>query len=291
MRPPRPSPPPLNLPAARDVALTADVDFLGAWQDAFNTASDNADKVNDFFTAGSTALSQAISDNPDALTDNWDDVVTATTFSGDDLFPFPPDPDSLTIPVLSQTLNNLHLLTFLGMHGWPILPGVEFPEVPAEIMPLINSAASPLSGALIGALGPAIAPWVALSNSFTDISDALSGDTADWDTALQNLIDIPANMVNGFLNGATLDLDSLLPMLAGQLPEGIEIDHLSVALGGLFTPGQVGNYLDPGGSIFNSLGLALGGDMSVSFDGEAVGPIAALGEMAQVIADVLGGGA
>lgn len=122
-------------------------------------------------------------------------------------------------------------------------------------------------------------PGVALLNSITD------GD---------NFSDTLANMFGTSLNGATLNLDSMLPMIneaAGDfLPEGASIGHLDIAFGGWLTAGHVA--IDPyqvigengevaaetpavGGSILNSVGLTLNGVPvlgALEIDSNAVGP-------------------
>jgi hypothetical protein len=147
----------------------------------------------------------------------------------------------------------------------------------------------------MGALGPAIAPWVALSNSITD------GDS---------FTDIIANMVGAYFNGATLNLNFLLPLIndAGLLPAPMEIDNLEFAFGGLLTGGDVAHgpwqVFDSngdvaasvpvvGGSIINSLGINLLGVPvlgSLGFDGHAIGPMGAWLSFSELAAQLLGAG-
>src|SRR5699024_9745885 len=140
---------------------------------------------------------------------------------------------------------------------------------------------SPLSGVLIGALGPFLAPWVALGNSIGD------GDS---------FAEILANTLGAFFNGATLNLDAAIPLVVNSgllvLPPGTTVEHLSLALGGLFSPGVVANgpwdiydsagntlFETPavGGSMFNSLGMELAaGPQPIDVTPHPVGPLAAL---------------
>jgi len=160
---------------------------------------------------------------------------------------------------------------------------------------------------LIGSLSPGISPLVALSNSITEISDALSAETPDFEAAFNGMLNIPANMVDGFLNGSDLDLDALLPAIndAGLLPEGMELTSLDFAFGGLLSPGVAsgagdqgdyvfddGTVVDPvGGSIFNNLGLTLDGVPilgELNLDSVPIGPIAAMEQWSQVMGVLLG---
>ncbi|MEB3035296.1 outer membrane porin GjpA, partial [[Mycobacterium] nativiensis] len=138
-----------------------------------------------------------------------------------------------------------------------LLPAFLPPGTDVEpINAIINFISSPMSGMIMGMIGPGISPWIALMNSIND------GD---------GLNEILANMTGAFFNGATLDLGFILPLLDGVVPPGT-LSHLDFAFGGLLTPGSVanaayttydasGNIVSEvpavGGSIFNSVGLAI----------------------------------
>ncbi len=161
-----------------------------------------------------------------------------------------------------------------------------------------------MSGLLIGAVGPVISPGVALLNSALAVGAALQA--SDPSAALSDLLDVPANVVNSFFNGADLNLDALAPLIAqaGVLPAGTTIDALDYAFGGLFTVGSVsqGTYTQdgnidpittPGGSILNSLGLtvttdALGVPLTLAIPSHAVGPLGALESISQTAGVLLG---
>ncbi|BBX21404.1 hypothetical protein MTER_08150 [Mycolicibacter terrae] len=265
----------LEASVVHDVALTADIDFTGAWTDAINTAEANFASLQTAMQDANTALSEALS-NADLSDLNLQELGAALTFLDGDQKTFINPLTEWTLngagPDGDATVDATHALLYgiLTNQGGAVAPGL-FPEIPAPVPDIINFLSSPLAGVLIGALGPSIAPWVALLNSVEAISANLGGDTPDTTAALQELVNIPANMFNGLLNGATLNLDALIPAIADAdllpLPEGTAITSLSFAFGGLLTPGLVG--ADPGdltffgdavpggGSIFNSLGLGL----------------------------------
>ncbi|MBS9535878.1 outer membrane porin GjpA [Mycobacterium sp. M1] len=290
----------------RDVALTAS----DAWDAVFNTAQQNLTQImNNYYLAPGVAFQQFVAnqndyaqqlmDDPTNLTavteqirHNLDALLTGYTLSN-------PSQETLEI-VMSHTLAAGDASTFAP--GWydlfagPLasLMGGMFP---AEMVPLIHFASSPLSGLIMGSLGPLISPMVALINSVND-HDSF-GDTL-------------ANMVGASLNGATLNLDSMLPMIneaAGDfLPAGMGIGHLDIAFGGWLTAGQVA--IDPyqvlgengevlaetpavGGSILNSVGLELTGAPvvgSLSLTSHAVGPIGAMLGFGQTVGALLGSG-
>ncbi|MEO6794848.1 MAG: outer membrane porin GjpA, partial [Mycobacterium sp.] len=235
---------------------------------------------------GSTTFSDVIKD----IQHNGTNAFNAATFLGG---------DQLDLNVFSNfTMDLNHGLVYLALTGQAVDLGFPAPDEP--IPSIVNFLSSPLSGVLIGALGPSISPWIALNNSITDISAALNGSTPDWTTALQDFANIPANMTGAFLNGSTLDLSSLIPLINEAnlipLPEGTSLDSLSIALGGLLSPGEgtttIAGGLDGiGGSIFNSLGLDLSGvplfgELNVAALG--IGPLGAIENLSQIIANSLG---
>ncbi|MDQ2628795.1 outer membrane porin GjpA [Mycolicibacter senuensis] len=288
------------------MALTAN----SAWDEVFNAAQQNMTQImNNYYLAPGIAFQQFIAnqndyaqqllDDPTNLTyvteqirHNLDGLLTGYALSN-------PSQETLEI-VMSHTLAAGDPTTFAM--GWydlfagPLasLAGGMFPP---DMMPIIHFLASPLSGLIMGSLGPWIAPGVALLNSITD------GD---------NFSDTLANMFGTSLNGATLNLDSMLPMIneaAGDfLPEGASIGHLDIAFGGWLTAGHVA--IDPyqvigengevaaetpavGGSILNSVGLTLNGVPvlgALEIDSNAVGPWGATLGLGQTVGALLGSG-
>lgn len=292
--------------AVRDVALTA----TSAWDEVFNAASQNMTQLlNNYYLAPGVAFQQFMAnqneyaqqllDDPTNLTyvteqirHNLDALLTGYTLSN-------PSQESLEI-VMSHTLAAGDASTFaLGWYdlfAGPLssLMGGMFP---AEMVPIIHFLSSPLSGLIMGSVGPWIAPMVGLLNSIND------GDSFS---------DTLANVFGASLNGATLNLDSLLPMIneaAGDmLPEGMGIGHLDIAFGGWLTGGHVA--IDPyqvlgaggevvaetpavGGSILNSVGIELTGAPvigSLNIGSNAIGPWGAMLGLGQTVGALLGSG-
>jgi len=286
-----------------EVALTAgvelgDIDFTQAWTDAFDTAKDNFTAVQAAASDASNALSDALK-AADPSTLDFNQLSAALTFLGGDQKTF-------LDPLARQTADDFHALMYMVLTDPAgTLTGGE-PALPEDLLPLVNFAASPLSGQLFAALGPSISPMVALINSIESISANLSsadGATPDVTAALQEMVNIPANMVNGMLNGATLNLDALVPAIAdaGLLPEGINIDGMSLAFGGLLSPGSVVGTLPDesdsvigsvGGSILNALGLNLTGVPvldNLDLEPNGLGPLGAFAMVENVLAQWLSG--
>jgi hypothetical protein len=145
---------------------------------------------------------------------------------------------------------------------------------------------------------------VALLNSTgAVVTDLAGGHPA---AALTDLLTAPANVVNGFFNGATLNLDPLAPVFSPFVASGDaggeQLTGLSFAFGGLFSPGQVvtgaggATYYGVGGSALNALGLDIvfvppddyaGGHVDIP--AVPVGPIGATAGLIDIIGQALGG--
>lgn len=287
----------------RDVALTSTLgDLLGPWIAEYNTAAANATIVaNNFFAAPGVGLQQAIVNQVNLWQQLLNDPTVATltdvttqmqenaqaVASSATLL----DADADTAAtVTAHTLVGLRS-TIGGLIGGFLPPTID-PDVVNDV---VNFISSPLSGIIIGQLGPLLSPWVALSNSISD------GD---------GLNEILAHMVGAFFNGADLDLDNLLPAINGSgfLPEGMVVQHLDLALGGLFSPGTVTagpfGLFDSsgavsmsmpavGGSIFNSLGLDITGVPvlgELDLQSEPIGPLGAYVGYSETIGVLLGSG-
>lgn len=286
--------PDLTATHSADVALTAGIDPFAAWQDVFDTAKANFTTLTDSMTAAPMVAGQqliydllnGVSIDPQAVIDA---VVQPSM--------------QIDLPMSPLLLSNDALQALITLVMPQYMPS-DFPLTTDQLTPILSFLASPLSGVLMGAIGPSIAPLVALDNSFTDISTALTGDSPDWNAALQDVVNIPANMVGAYLNGATLNLDALLPTLtsAGLLPEDLDVTALSYTFGGLLSPGVTGtdvygfvNLISDGsspgigGSIINGLGLTTGlMGFPLEVDGQGVGAMGAMMSLQEIIAGALG---
>jgi hypothetical protein len=294
---------------AAAVRLTAGWDPLAAWQTAFNTASANASTLaNNFLLAPGVGLQQAIVNEVGFLREVLNDPSSIGT-------------------VLTQIANNAQTvatgLTGLGAsaatnkaaqaHSVDTLHGLLASTLPTMLPPgtdvaavtqVLNVLASPLSGLVMGAVGPVISPVVALFNSVLAVGAALQA--SDPSAALSALLNAPANAVGAFFNGADLNLDALVPLIAkaGILPASTTINALDIGFGGLLSVGSVsqGTYTQngtiapittPGGSILNSVGLNISTvlgttPITLNIPSQAVGPLGALESISQTVGVLLG---
>lgn len=259
----------------RAVNLTSGVDPLTEWEDVLQAAQANATGIFDQFAAAPfPVLQQEIVNQVGYLQDLIGDpssISTVLTDIQDNLMaagaaPFAADPGTLDI-------------AHDGIFG--LLPVFEGDNA-AQLQPLLDFAASPLSGILLGAVGPLISPMLALNDDITDIGTALSGATPDLTTAFDDLVNIPASLTGALLNGyGDVDLSALLPLLPSDLFSGVSLSSIEVAMGGL---------LSEGGSLFNALGLGIDlSGVTLTLDpGEAPGMLGSMVELAQVIAESIG---
>lgn len=261
-----PLPPEVQAPV---VALTASIDPVGPWVDVFTTAWQNA-----------TQVSGAIEDAAAAIVGNVESKIATATFIGVDVA------SDEGAALAARTLDFNHLWGLQYLAGADMGMGIEPIPAVEPAATLLTLLSSPLSGVLMGLIGPFASPGVALLNSIGDVVQGLGG--GDLSAVAQDLLAIPANVVGGFLNGATLDLGVLLPLLEQllQVPDGNEIIGASWDFGGLLTPGitEAGNV---GGSAFNSLGLDLimvGMPMPYLAPGEGIGLVGALANLTELVA-------
>jgi hypothetical protein len=276
---------------------------FGASQQALNTLSGGV----------STALRE-LPANPAAFFGNLETALQSVTLIGAN--------GNITNAVVNHTLGGVteamggllgntpvydaHVQVFQGLTG----DGFELPPGPvgALVSGVANFVASPLSGVLLGAVGPFVSPGVALFNEAGAIFADLTGPTPNPAAALAELLDTPATVVNAFFNGATLNLDPFAPLVQATLfsnnegGSGEVINGLSFAFGGLFSPGQVIDgpggpmYYGTGGSALNSVGMDLSfyppdedAGATIVIPAIPVGPIGATAGLIDIIGEALGG--
>jgi hypothetical protein len=144
----------------------------------------------------------------------------------------------------------------------------------ASLEPIINILTTPISGVLVGAIGPIVAPVLAVVNSITNTIALLR--ESDFGGALTELINIPANAIGALLNGGpTLDLTGLVGLLGVTLPDSIT--SIGLKMGGLLSPGGVG--LDALAAVATTEGLG-----ALTIPGLPVGPIGALAGLGNYVA-------
>lgn len=149
-----------------------------------------------------------------------------------------------------------------------------------SVAPITNFLNTPASGLLLGVLGPILSPVVQLGNSVNAIIGSLRN--GDFIGAINTLINIPANVLNAFLNGVGVtDVTPIISRIV-TLPDSIK--ELSVNLGGLLNAmpqnGSLNGTDDPPTQYGGGVGMdALG--LTVSYpDPFAIGlPIGLIGSL------------
>ena len=294
------------------VRLAADWKPLEPYIDAFNEASKNAAALaHNYFLAPGLPLQQIIANQAKYL----NDVLNDPSQADDVLKKMQANLKAVItgvtgIGVTGDALDTMKNHSVDGMHGLvlgllpSLLPagGAIDPEVITAVM---NVLASPMSGVLMGLVGPVISPAVAVLNSGIAIAAAIQA--GDPDAVFSDVFSAPANVVGAVFNGATLDLTALTPLINDSgLLGTTKLNSLDIAFGGLFTPGSVGrgsydgpvdpdnpdNKIPaPGGSIFNSIGLGVDlNGIEIPIPGQAIGPIGALEGVSQTVGALLGDG-
>ncbi|QZA09004.1 outer membrane porin GjpA [Mycolicibacter heraklionensis] len=288
------------LPERVDTASPV-VQLTGAWEDVFNAASANlTTMMNNWYLAPSVGMQQFMANQMGYWDQLLNDPAGSTNAINEQIqlylnavitgFTMQDMTAETRATVLNHAMDDAHNLMFGQVAGY-LPPDID----PNMVLPIIDWLGSPQSAVLMGMLGPGISPWIALMNSITD-GDSF-GDTL-------------TNMGGAFFNGATLNLDALLPMIndAGFFPAGMTMEHLDFAFGGLLSTGaaQVGPYEvlgaggqiaasvpAVGGSLFQSVGLEFSGVPilgTLELDSAAIGPIAAWQAWGQTVGALLGSG-
>ena len=238
-------------------------------------------------------LATALSDPATALS-NLDTAFAATTFLAGDQKTFLFDLNTGGAASLSN--DNLHAILFgiLTSPENPLSPG-EPGILPEAVVPLVNFISSPLAGDLFGHVSPLVAPIVPFLNPFMElIADSQNSVTPDIGDLGMQLLQAPLDSIFALFNGATLNLDPLVPLIeaSGLLPAAFPVTGLSYAFGGLFTPGETfdgpgstgdGIVNGAGGSFLNALGI----DTLLPFVGQGVGPIGGEAGLINAVAQAL----
>lgn len=299
--------------------LASSFDPITPWIDTITTAIDNIGALIGFAFSDPFPIGSAIVSNPGLALSNFTKLFTAPFSPGETLSfaagtatenPFEieiltPGNSHLSSTVLggAETPNTAEINTLALQIIVPIattppcsdlgectteppLPVFDIVPVAAALKAINNYA----SGVVLGLLGPALAPVGALINSVTATIDFIG--QGDFIGALNELVNIPANLVNGFLNGATLNLTPIVNLFAPDV-----VDFVGLNLGGLIA-GPVpmnGSLIDPndaptefsGGTLFTS--LAVTGTVGIRIDtpGLPTGPIGSLIGMGQYLGEQL----
>lgn len=291
-------------------AAAAGIDPITRWEQVLTTTSQNAQKVFGAWDAGIATLAGGVSTGLNQLVTNPAGFLANLQVAAQSV-PLVGAPNEVAAAVVQNTLGGItqssgteivdvfdvHVQLYDGLMEGFLSSG----PAGGLLAGALNLTASPLSGLFMGAVGPFVSPGVAALNSAGSILADITGGNPMG--ALTGLINTPANIVDGFFNGATLNLDPLAPVV-NQIFAGPgateQVTGVSLGFGGLFSPGQVVTgasgplYEGVGGSLLNSVGLQLAVN-SDDFVGVlpipalGVGPIAATANLFNVVGRALGG--
>jgi hypothetical protein len=186
--------------------------------------------------------------------------------------------------LLDILTNGLNIDLGITTVNIPVLSDLVGATQAAQIEPYLGFSGSPLSGILWGGIGTTLSPYLQFTDDITGISAALDGANPDYPTAFDDLVNMPANLTNAFLNGyGDVNLDTVLTDLGIAPP----------ATSAVFTA-DLGGLLSPAGSLIDGIGFSdTIGNCSVvcatlDVPTTAVGPLASLFEQDQAIAESIG---
>lgn len=257
------------------VNLAAAIDPITPWIETFKAAVDNITASTVELVAGTGQLIWNLQGYISGITSQviiiWGDAVT---------YPFIPNSSRISIdPVIAPSPG----VTFSHSSLWNYLE-TQSPSLATQL----GFTTTYPSGVLLGAIGPVVGTVLALSNSITSAITALQ--SSDIAGAINDVINIPAAMVNAFLNGGpNLDLTGVLTALGVTLPTGVTA--IGLAMGGLLSPGNSSldaGGLPPGFTMFDGMSVTADvGPLSLAVPGQPVGLLGSLGMWAGNIAQAI----
>jgi hypothetical protein len=296
------------------------IDPITPWVQTFETAAANIETLVQFYLQKPFPLLQAVVANlgtyaaelengqgdliPEQIWGNIQTFFQAPWDPGTQLpLAAPPAvPDPVPLPVgeyASDTGSNSPKALAQSLLVFEFLPEAE--TDPAcyndgncayvQAAPILNFLNTHYSGQLVGLLGPLLAPLAVLTRSFTAVGEFF--EAGDVIGAINELINIPANVTNGVLNGAGfLDLTAIVTSI---LP--LPVEYIGINLGGLLTstPSN-GSLTDPddpptqysGGVGFDGVAAGVPSPLGVAkFDGVPVGWAGSVVGLGQVLGEQL----
>jgi hypothetical protein len=231
------------------VTLASTIDPITPWVDTIKLSAQNIQSLLGFYLEKPFPLIQTVAANTatyfQELTNGNANLIPGQIANNVQTFfqaPWSPgavDPDTgnpigeyVSNTVLTYgTIANRPVLPITQQVAFQLLPVIA-PDTYNQLKPVIDFTATYYSGQVVGLLGPLFAPLIQLTKSFTLIGqDFQNGDVAG---AINELINIPANVTNAVLNGGgVLDLTGVANALAPLPPE---IKSIGIRLGGLISP-------------------------------------------------------
>ena len=261
------------------VSLASTIDPITPWVDTFKLAAQNLAQLSAFNKQDPLPLLNTIGANFGTyfteLTNGNAGVIPKQIANNVQTFfkaPWWNAPDSPIINdntfanhYISDTLTGtfkrgpVTLLNLSHKFLFSLLPAVLTQEQVTQFKPILEFTATPYSGQAAGFISPFLGSLVQVTASFTKVGQYFQqGDVIG---AINELINIPANVTNAFLNGyGNFDLTSAA---AGLLPP--DIKKIGLNLGGWISPPVPtdGSLVDPkvtptkfsGGTLFDAVSV------------------------------------
>lgn len=284
------------------VDLAAAIDPITPWVTTIKTSLQNATALPALYLQQPLPILTTIARNQLTYLKELPDIglIASQTWGNVKIFfngPWQPVPELISDAQVTE------------ISGFPIsqqtVYGLLLTDASDQLDPLIEFAASPVSGEILGFLGPVISPLIQLTQSFTAIGQFFQAGNVLG--AINELINIPANVTNAFLNGGKyLDLTGVAKTLGLDLPP--EVTRIGFNMGGLLNvsprayepPTLPGSDVHPygGGVAFDAVAGELqqsaynlraedGNTLSIVDPGWPVGAIAPVIGLGQALADAM----
>ncbi len=246
------------------VELAAAIDPITPWVDTIKLSLANVQKLVNFYLEQPIPLLTTISKNIGVYIQELPDVNLILNQIANNVSTFFYAPWSPGDPA-GEYISNAVVTSTVPL-GIPITQQFAFGLLPTvlgdaypTLEPILNFTATHYSGQAVGLIGPLLAPLVQLTRSFTAIGQFFQ--EGDVTGAINELINIPANVTNAVLNGAGyLDLTGVANALAPLPPE---VTSIGINLGGVISPPvpAEGTVTEPtafnGGVAFDSVAASI----------------------------------
>jgi len=291
------------------VDLAAAIDPITPWVDTFKTSWDNVKAVTALYLQQPFPILTTVAKNQITYLEELPNIglIASQVWGNVQTFfqaPYVSTPDNISdsqvttiegLPISQQTVYAL-LQTVLAGGRSTLSPLIEVTptRIGGDLQPLLQFTATPVSGELVGLLGPVISPLIQLTQSFTAVGQYWqAGKPLE---ALNELINIPANMTNAALNGGKyLDLTGVVRSLGYNLPP--EVTSIGLNIGGLLNVVPVG-YEPPtvttsdihpygGGLAFDALATEVQSFLTFKDPGWPVGAIGSVMGLGQALGDAM----
>lgn len=225
------------------VSLASTIDPITPWVDTFKLAAENLAQLSAFYKEQPLPLLTTIGANigtyiQEAMNGNANLIPQQIANNARTFFEAPwwNTPDSPIIndntfgsTYISNT-KNTDPIKASPQSLFGLLPLLLTPEQVAQFKPVLEFVATPYGGQLAGFVAPFIGSVAQLTTSFTKVG--LYFKNGDLIGAINELINIPANVTNAFLNGyGNFDLT---PIAGSLLPPSVKAIGLN--LGGWISP-------------------------------------------------------